>query len=386
MVTRRLRIAIAALSVGCITTAHATTSRPAAAPVVEAPATVRLKDLGRFLGSRDNLLVGYGVVTGLSGSGDTPRNVATRQAMANLLSRFDLVLPPEDIQSRNVAMVMITATLPPTASTGDKLDINVTSTGDARSLAGGTLVMAELRGPDHQVYALAQGPITVGGYRFDANGNLRQKNHPTTGVVAEGAIVEADVQADLMGRDGFLRFVLRDADATTAERIAGEINRGMGTHVADALNARTVRIRPLGGPNETNNLVARIEGLAVVPDQVSRVVINERNGTVTAGGDLRISPVAISHGDIRVAVDTEYSASQPEFIGRAGSGVRSIVIGNSDLRVDEPGQQVAGTFRQTTVGDLVLALSKSNVSTRDVIAILQSIKAAGALHADIVVQ
>jgi flagellar P-ring protein FlgI len=326
------------------------------------------------------------VVTGLSGSGDSPRNVATRQAMSNLLSRFDLTLPPDDIQSRNVAMVMVTATLPPSASVGDKLDINVTSTGDARSLAGGTLVMAELRGPDHEVYALAQGPITVGGYRFDANGNLRQKNHPTTGVVPEGAIVETGVQADLLGRDGFLRFVLKDADATTADRIANEINRGLGTHIADALNAQTVRIRPIDGAARTNALVARIEGLAVVPDQVSRVVINERNGTVTAGGDLRISPVAISHGDLRVSVDTEYSASQPELIGRAGSGVRSIVIGNSDLRVDEPGQQVAGTFRQTTVGDLVLALSKSNISTRDVIAILQSIKAAGALHAEIVVQ
>lgn len=356
------------------------------AAVSEVPATVRLKDLGRFLGERDNMLVGYGVVTGLSGSGDTPRNVATRQAMSNLLSRFDLTLSPDDIQSRNAAMVMVTATLPPSASVGDKLDINVTSTGDARSLAGGTLVMAELRGPDHEVYALAQGPITVGGYRFDANGNLRQKNHPTTGVVSEGAIVETGVQSDLMGHDGFLRFVLKDADATTADRIAAEINRGLGTHVADALNAQTVRIRPIEGATQTNALVARIEGLAVVPDQVSRVVINERNGTVTAGGDLRISPVAISHGDLRVSVDTEYSASQPELIGRAGNGVRSIVIGNSDLKVDEPGQQVAGTFRQTTVGDLVLTLSKSNVSTRDVIAILQSIKAAGALHAEIVVQ
>ena len=360
-----------------------------AVPSLAAPQSavpVRLKDIGRFLGARDNLLVGYGVVTGLSGSGDTPRNAATRQAMANMFSRFDLTLSPEDIQSRNAAMVMVTATLPPAASVGDKLDINVTSTGDARSLAGGTLVMAELRGPDHQIYALAQGPVTVGGYRFDANGNLRQKNHPTTGVVSDGAIVETAVQANLIGNDGYLRFVLKDADAITADRVAGEINRNVGTHVADALNAQTIRIRSLDGPLQTNALVARIHGLAVVPDQVSRVVINERNGTVTAGGDLRISPVAISHGDLRVAVDTEYSASQPELIGRAGSGIRSIVVGNSDLRVDEPGQQVAGTFRQTTVGELVLALSKSNVSTRDVIAILQSIKAAGALHADIVIQ
>jgi flagellar P-ring protein FlgI len=381
MVTRFLILAAGLAGLGV---AHAATR--AAVPAAEAPASVRLKDLGRFLGSRDNLLVGYGIVTGLSGSGDTPRNAASRQAMANLLSQFDLTLPPDDIQSRNVAMVMVTATLPPSASIGDHLDINVTSSGDARSLSGGTLVMAELKGPDRQVYALAQGPITVGGYRFDANGNLRQKNHPTTGTVSGGAIVEIPVKPNLLGRDGYLHFVLKDADATTADRIAREINQGMGTHIADAQDAQMVRIRSLDGDRDTNALVARIEGLAVVPDQVSRIVINERNGTVTAGGDLRISPVAISHGDIRVAVDTEYTASQPELIGRAGPGIRSVVIGNSDMRVDEPGQQVAGTFRQTTVGELVLALSKSNVSTRDVIAILQSIKAAGALHADIVVQ
>lgn len=347
---------------------------------------VRLKDLGRFLGWRDNMLVGYGVVTGLAGSGDTPRNQATRQAMSNMLSQFDLTVTPEQIQSRNVAMVMVTATLPPTANVGDKFDINITSTGDARSLAGGTLIMAELKGPDHRVYALAQGPITVGGYRFDANGNLRQKNHPTVGMIPDGATVEAGVRADLVTRDGFLKFVLKNADATTSERVANQINRSFGTHVADSIDAETVRIRQLSDATGLNALVARIESLSVVPDQISRVVINERTGTVSAGGDIRISPVTISHGDIRVAVDTHYTASQPELIGNGGGGIRSVVLGNSDLRVDEPGQQVAATFRETTVGDLVLALSKSNVSTRDVIAILQSIKAAGALHADIVVQ
>jgi flagellar P-ring protein precursor FlgI len=347
---------------------------------------VRLKDLGRFLGWRDNMLVGYGVVTGLAGSGDTPRNQATRQAMSNLLSQFDLTVTPEQIQSRNVAMVMITATLPATANLGDKFDVNITSTGDARSLAGGTLIMAELKGPDRQVYALAQGPITVGGYRFDANGNLRQKNHPTVGTIADGATVETPVSSDLLTRDGFLKFVLKNADATTSERVADQINRAFGGHAADALDAETVRIRAPAGRDGLNAYVARIEGLAVVPDQRSRVVINERTGTVTAGGDIRISPVAISHGDIRIAVDTEYTASQPELIGHAGGGIRSIVLGNSRMSVDEPGQRVAVKVGATTVGDLVLALSKSNVSTRDVISILQSIKAAGALHADVVVQ
>jgi len=356
------------------------------AHAVERHAEVRLKDLGRFLGWRDNMLVGYGIVTGLAGSGDTPRNQATRQAMSNMLSQFDLVVSQDQIQSRNVAMVMVTATLPPTAAVGDKVDINVTSTGDARSLAGGTLIMTPLKGPDRQTYALAQGPLIIGGYRFDANGNLRQKNHPTVGTVSGGATVETAVQADLVASNGSLSFVLKDADAMTAERIAQRINQALGAGSATSTDADTVRIRAPAGSESLNAYVARIENLAVTPDQRSYVVINERTGTVAAGGDTRISPITISHGDIRVSVDTEYMASQPQFVGVGGSGVRSIVVGNSDLRVDEPVQHVAATYGHTTVSDLIQSLEKNHVSTRDVIAILQAIKAAGALHADIIVQ
>jgi len=347
---------------------------------------VRLKDLGRFLGWRDNMLVGYGIVTGLAGSGDTPRNQATRQAMSNLLSQFDLNVPLEQIQSRNVAMVMVTATLPPVANVGDKIDVNVTSTGDARSLAGGTLIMAELKGPDRRVYALAQGPVTVGGYRYDANGNLRQKNHPTVGVIPEGATVESSVQSELARSDGALRFVLKQADATTAERIAREIDRMSGSHVADAVNAQTIRIVLPAGYSMLNSYVAKMENLAVLPDQVSRVVVNERTGVVAAGGDTRISPITISHSNIRVAVDTQFTASQPETIGRAGSSIRSIVVGNSDMSVEESAVPTAQSFSHSTVQDVVQALSKANVSTRDQIAILQAIKAAGAMHAELVVQ
>ncbi|WP_322081139.1 flagellar basal body P-ring protein FlgI [Burkholderia sp. BCC1972] len=351
-----------------------------------ATADVRLKDLGRFLGWRDNMLVGYGIVTGLSGSGDTPRNQATRQAMTNMLSQFDLNLTQDQLQSRNVAMVMITASLPPTSDVGDKLDVNVTSMGDARSLSGGTLIMTPLRGPDRKVYALAQGAVSVGGYRYDANGNLRMKNHPTAGTVPEGATVEVPVTAELVNRDGYLSFVLKDADAITAERIASQINRSFGNGTARSTDARTVRIRaPLDGGG-LNGYVARIESLAVAPDQRSRVVINERSGTVVAGGDTHIAPITISHGDIKVTVATQYNASQPGLIGITGPNVRSLVVGNSELYVDEPGQTVAASFPQGSVGDLVQALKASRISTRDVIAILEAIKAAGALHADIIVQ
>ncbi|MGH8038020.1 MAG: flagellar basal body P-ring protein FlgI [Pseudomonas sp.] len=347
---------------------------------------MRLKDLGRFLGRRDNMLVGYGIVTGLAGSGDSPRNQATRQAMANMFSQFDLTVPQDQIQSRNVAMVLITATLPPTANMGDKIDVNVTSTGDARSLAGGTLIMSPLRGPDRRTYALAQGPVAVGGYSFNANGNLRQKNHPTVGIVSSGGTVEYPVRSELSADDGYLTFVLKNPDSMTAERVASQINHSIAPGTASSLDAETVKVRIPYARAELNAYVSRIEDLSVIPDQSSRVVINERTGTVVSGGDTRISPVTISHGDIRVSVDTEFSASQPENVGIAGRGVRSLVIGNSDLAVEEGAQRIAYSFPHTTVSVLVSSLSQSHVSTRDVIAILQSIKAAGALHADIVVQ
>ena len=355
------------------------------AMAADAVAQVRLKDLGRFQGWRDNMLVGYGIVTGLAGTGDTPRNQATRQAMSNMLSQFDLVLSQDQIQSRNVAMVMVTATLPPTATVGDKIDVNVTSTGDARSLAGGTLIMTPLKGPDRQVYALAQGPLVIGGYRFDANGNLRQKNHPTVGTISLGGTVETPVRADLVASNGYLNFVLKEADATTAERIAQRINQSLGAGSATSENAESVRIRAPAAGDGLNAYVSRIENLAVVPDQVSRVVINERTGTLVAGGDTRIAPITISHGDIRVAVDTQYMASQPQFVGVAGGGVRTIIVGNSDLNVEEPAH-IAASYGHTTVSELVHSLEKANVSTRDIIAILQAIKAAGALHADVIVQ
>jgi flagellar P-ring protein precursor FlgI len=353
---------------------------------------VRLKDLGRFLGWRDNMLVGYGIVTGLAGSGDSPRNRITRQTLANVLSQFDLVVADAELQSRNVAVVMITAVLPPSANVGDKLDVNVTSIGDARSLAGGVLLMTSLRGPDRQPYALAQGPVTIGGYRYEYNGNLAQKNSPTSGIVPGGAYIERPVSSDVLARDGSLTFVLKDADATTAHRIAERVNATLGGGYAAARDASSVYIRP---PQQqamnTNALLASLEGLRIAPDRPARVVVNERTGTVVAGAEVQISAVAISHGDIRVTVQTEFSASQPTLIqpviiGRGGAGVRSLVIANSKLDVAEGTQTVTATFPNTTVADLVQGLAKLRVSTRDMIAILHAIKSAGAMYAELVVQ
>jgi len=359
----------------------------AAASVAPAAAQdVRLKDLGRFLGWRDNALTGYGLVTGLAGTGDSSHNRPSRQALANLLARMDLAVSPEELESRNVAAVMVTATLPPAAFVGDRLDIAVTSIGDARSLAGGHLVLTSLQGPDRRIYALAQGPLTVGGYRFDAEGNQALKNHPTAGRVPQGATVERAVAADITGPGNELVFVLRQPDVTTADRIADAVAAELGLPVF-AEGPAAVRIAvPQDQRTALNRLIARVERVRITPDQQARVVVNEKTGTVVAGGDVRVSAATIAQGDLKVQVTAEVSASQPGYIGISGAGVRSLAITNTRLAAAEGQAPAVAVFPNTTVGDLVQALAKLRVSTRDLIAILQALRTAGALHAELVVQ
>ncbi len=347
--------------------------------------TVRLKDLGRFLGWRDNALIGYGIVTGLAGSGDSPRSVVTRQALSNVLSRLGASVPGDQLQSRNVAAVMVTATLPPSANVGDRIDVTVTSIGDARSLVGGILLMTPLLGPDQHGYALAQGALVVGGYNFKDNVNLRQKNYPTTGIVADGATVETAVTVDLVGADGRLTFVLKNPDFTTAQRIADALNREFGSGAASVRSAEAVQIAASAGGGDVHRLVAAVENVAIAPDQASRVVINERSGTVVAGGAVRISSVVVAQGDIKVSVTTDNSAFGYGYYG-AGADGRGGVVTNSQLEVSDGSNDAALRFPDTTVADLVRGLTKARVGTRGIIAILQAIKAAGALHADIIVQ
>ena len=362
-----------------------------AALVVAAPSyavtdDVRVKDLGRFLGWRDNALVGYGIVTGLSGSGDSPHTAVTQQALSNVLSRLGANLPAELLQSRNVAAVVVTATLPPSARLGDHIDVNVSSLGDARSLAGGTLLMTPLLGPDQHSYALAQGPLAVGGYGFEDNGNLRQKNYPTSGVIAAGATVETEVNANLVGPDGHLTFVLRDADFTTAQRIADGLNAQLGGGIARVQGADAVSIDVAASAGDVNRLIARIEDVRISPDDIARVVVNERSGTIVAGGAVKLSNVVVAQGDIKVSVDVDHEASQPVILGGYAPNAASPIVTNSRLAVHDTARTVAVRFPNTTVADLVHALSQAKVDTRGTIAILQAIKAAGALHADIVIQ
>lgn len=347
---------------------------------------VPLKGLGRFDGWRDNALIGYGIVTGLAGSGDTRRNEVTRQALRNVLSRLGTAVTEEQINSRNVAVVIVTATLPASANPGDRIDAVVSSIGDARSLAGGTLLMTPLIGPDQQPYALAQGSLTVGGYDFEANLNRQQRNYPTSAVLPGGATVENAVDASILKGDGSLSFLLSEPSFTTAQRIATAINTTQGFGTATVKNADEVAIRFSRPRTDLAAFVSQIENLTVEPSASSRIVINERTGTVVAGSDVRLSSAVISQGDIKVTVTSENYASQPSFIGGFASDVSSLIVTNTTLEVDQGGQDVSLSFPNTTVGSLVQGLTKARVDTRRMISILQALKAAGALHAEILVQ
>lgn len=356
---------------------------PAAAA---ASGDVQLTALGRFSGWRQNALIGYGLVTGLAGSGDTRRSDVTRQALRNVLARLGTVVTEDQISSRNVAVVIVTAVLPPSANPGDRIDVTISSIGDARSLAGGTLLMTPLLGPDQRPYALAQGPLTVGGFDFEANANRQQRNYPTSGMVPGGATVETAVDASVLNERGEISFLLTDPSFTTAQRIATRINAAMGPGTADVRNADEVVIRFGGGRAGLASFLSSIEGLAVAPDRPQRIVINERTGTIVAGGDVRVSSVVVSQGDIKVAVTTENYASQPSFIGGFASDVQSLIVSNTKLEVDQGGNDHAMSFPDSSVAALVEGLARARVDTRRTISILQAMKAAGALHAEIIVQ
>lgn len=352
------------------------------------PATaqeVRLKDLGRFAGWRENPLVGYGVVTGLAGTGDTPHNEVTRQALRNVLGRLGITVTSDMIQSRNVAVVMVTASLPASANVGDRIDVSVTSVGDARSLAGGTLLMTPLQGPDQLNYALAQGTLVVGGYRYEADQNLRQKNSPTTGILPGGASVERAVDAQLIDANGTATFLLRDPDITTAENIALGINGRMGNGFASVRAADAVVIDTRAWRGPLNTFFSQVENVLVVPASMARIVVNERTGTIVAGGDVRISEVTVAQGDIKVEVSIDNTATGANVYGGYVRSATGLVVTNTRLDVHEDPTAVLH-FPGASVADLAQGLSRAHVPVRTMIAILQAMKSAGALHADIVVQ
>lgn len=346
----------------------------------------RVKDIGKIQGWRENFLVGYGVVTGLAGTGDSSSNRTTRQVLANVYSQFNLTIPTEQIQSRNVAVVLVSAALPAFAREGDSLDITVNSAGDARSLVGGTLLLTPLKAPNGRIYALGQGALAVGGYRYDSNGNVIQKNHPTVGSVPNGATVEVGVNPQVLSKENSITFVLTDPDYTTASRVAKAINFHLKQTVAHASDPSGISILvPEEQRDQLVDFISQIENISVEPDQRTKVVINERTGVIVAGGNIQISKVAISHGELKINVVSQNAVSQPLIIGRANDAVRTAMVTNTRMNVDE--QTGSGyVSANNTVADLVQSLARMKTSTRDIVSILRAIKAAGALRAELIVQ
>lgn len=359
-----------------------------AAPLLQA-SQVRIKDVARVQGQRQHAIVGYGIVTGLAGTGDSASNRATRQSIANMLAQFDLTLPPEAVNSRNVAAVMVSAQVPAFARPGDTVDVVVTSVGDARSLVGGSLLLAPLKGPDGRVYALAQGGLTVGGYKYDANGNVVQKNHPTAATVPAGAVIEISppVSPSTDRQSEGFAIALYESDYTTAARMADAINQQLGGGVATPMDAQGVTVNvPKAYRGQLVELIRKIEAIEINTDQRARVVVNERTGTVVAGASVRISPVAISYGDLKISVTSETNVSQPIVVGGYNPGVASVPYTNTRVDVREQNGGTLVTGQGGTVADLVQALARFKTHTRDMVSILKALKAAGALHAELVVQ
>jgi len=341
----------------------------------------RIKDVATVEGIRDNQLIGYGIVVGLHNTGDTQQTIFPYQTLISTLERMGVNLPQgqltQSMQVRNMAAVFIAATLPPFAQPGNKIDVIVSSAGDARSIEGGLLLMTPLYGPDGQIYAQAQGPVVLGGYSVQANGNVKSVNDPTTGRIPSGAIVERSVPLDLdhMRR---LSLLLNDPDFRTAELVASSINKTFGRQIARAADSRRIEITAAPG-DDIPDLLARVESIEVQVFPRARVVVNERTGTIVIGGEVRLQPVSILHGGLVVDVISQTEVSQPNAFGQ---GTTQVVQQTTIQAQDKPANRIE--LREgATVDDLVQSLQQIGATARDIISILQAMKAAGALEADL---
>ena len=343
---------------------------------------LRIRNVGRFKGVRDNQLTGFGLVVGLKGTGDRTSTVFTNQAIGNMLKRFGISDSAAQIRVRNVAAVMVTAQLPPFAKKGDKIDVVVSSMGDARSLDGGMLLMTTLKGLDENTYAIAQGPLSTGS---EVLAGMNAKSKMTTARVPSGALVEREVPVTFVDDKNTMYFLLTIPDFTSAWRITDVINSQFWAQngpVAAAVDAGTVRIRvPADFQNNYVEFAAAIEGLWVETEEKSfKVVINERTGTVVMGADVTIDTCAVAHGNFNVRVNVSKQVSQPSsFL----PGASAMVYEDSSVKVEGGGNQLVTLPQGANVSDLVNALNILGASSQDIITILQAIKAAGSLHAEI---
>jgi flagellar P-ring protein precursor FlgI len=350
---------------------------------VGAGASVRLKDIVDFEGARDNLLVGYGLVVGLNGTGDDlTRSVFTRESLIGMLERLGVNARDSNLRSKNVAAVMVTSTMPSFARQGTRLDIVVSAMGDSKDLQGGTLVVTPLLGADGEVYAVAQGPLSIAGFSAKGQGAAITKGVPTSGRIANGAIVEREVQFDFRQMPS-MTVALRNPDFTTAEKVANVINDHLGQHVATALDSGTVRLSvPEYRRNDIVGFVTSIEQLRIEPDQPARVVINEADGVIVMGENVRISTVAVAQGSLTVRITETPEVSQPAPL--SGPGAKTTVVPRTNVQIDDgSGKRLAVVPQGVTIQELVNSLNALGIGPRDMIAILQTIKAAGAMQADL---
>lgn len=341
---------------------------------------VRIKDIASIKGVRQNQLVGYGLVVGLNGTGDDDDLAFMIQSMAAMLEKMGVTVKAEDIESENVAAVMVTAELPPFARVGSRIDVIVSSIGDAENLQGGILLITPLKAANGQIYAVAQGPVSTGGFETSgAAGGGVQKNFPTVGRVPNGALIEKEIAIDF-DQKKTLTFILHHPDFTTASRMAQAINMALNTKVAHTQDAATINVKiPQNFRGNTVALATIIENLGVTPDTVSKVVINERTGTVIMGENVRISTVAIAHGNLSIQVKESQNVSQPLPFSE---GVTTVTP-DSEILVEEGNQPLFLVESGVSIGEVVRALNALGVSPRDLIAIFQALKAAGALQAEL---
>ncbi|HEY4047979.1 MAG TPA: flagellar basal body P-ring protein FlgI [Acidobacteriaceae bacterium] len=347
--------------------------------VSSASRLARIKDITSVEGIRDNQLIGYGLVVGLRNTGDSQQTGFPVQTLTSVLARMGVNIPnaiggTSSIRTQNMAAVFVTATLPAFAQPGNKIDVTISSAGDARSLEGGLLLLTPLYGADGKVYAAAQGPLVLGGYSVSANGNSQRVNHPTTGRIPDGAITEKAVSLEL-ARLNPITFLLTEADFKSAESVAGAINHDLGSERARALDSRRIELAVHQG-EDVPELLARLEMLPVSISTRARVVVNERTGTVVIGGDVRLSPVSILHGGLAIHVTTQMAIA-PNFYGPA-----TVVPETTVTSQDKPVNQIQ-LKEGSTVDDLVRGLEGIGATARDVISILQAMKQAGALEADL---
>ncbi|HUM07151.1 MAG TPA: flagellar basal body P-ring protein FlgI [Terriglobales bacterium] len=349
------------------------------AAVAADPVQIKIRELTTVEGVRENPLIGYGMVVGLNGTGDRRQTVFTTQTLASVLQRMGAQIPASAVRVNNVAAVFVTANLPPFARPGSQVDVTVSSIGDAKSIEGGLLLLTPLYGADGQVYGAAQGPIAVGGYSAGGAGNSKQVNHPTVGRIPAGGRVERALtfRFDQLAP---VNLLLREPDFSTAGEISSAINREFGHEVATARDGGRVEVNPEStGMANLTNVMARIENLAVAVHRHARVVVNERTGTVVMGQDVRLGAVSILHGGFSVQVSTEFQVSQPEPLSQG----KTQVVGQTDVQAKDQTARHVEISEGASVEQLVNGLQSMGATARDVISILQAIKAAGALDADL---